>query len=73
MSLHEELKNNRPLYVVVDVVHISDGHIIRRTMSVPPAKGEWIVVSKDTYVVKQVIWNYNDARTVTVMVGDPED
>jgi hypothetical protein len=58
---------------IVNVVHVSDGFIITRVLSNVPRKGEWIVLGEDTYVVNLVIWNYSDARTVTVMVDDPKE
>lgn len=73
MSLHEELKSREITGHVINVVHVSDGFVITRIMNNVPRKGEWIVLGEDTYVVKLVIWNYADARTVTLMVEDPEE
>ena len=58
---------------IVNIVHISDGFIITRVVNNVPRKGEWIVLGEDTYVVNLVIWNYSDARTVTIMVEDPKE
>jgi hypothetical protein len=73
MSLHEELEKRQVFNHIVNVTHVSDGFVITRVMANVPRKGEWIVLGEDTYVVKLVIWNFSDARTVTVMVEDPEE
>jgi hypothetical protein len=73
MSLYEELEKRKVDSNIVNVVHVSDGFIITRVLSNVPRKGEWIVLGEDTYVVNLVIWNYSDARTVTVMVDDPKE
>jgi hypothetical protein len=73
MSLYEELEKRKVGNNIVNVVHVSDGFIITRVLSNVPRKGEWIVLGEDTYVVNLVIWNYSDARTVTVMVDDPKE
>lgn len=73
MSLHEELKNREVLNHIVNVVHISDGFVITRLVNNVPKKGDWIVLGEDTYVVNLVIWNYADARSVTLMVDDPKE
>jgi hypothetical protein len=60
-------------HVRVIVNHVIDGNIITRDMYQAPHKGDWISLGSNTYVVKQVIWNYSDACTVKVIVEDPKD
>lgn len=57
----------------VMVIHLSDGYIISRDVDEVPSVGDWISLGSDTYVVKQRIWDYADARTVRLMVEEPKD
>lgn len=60
-------------YYLVSIMHEDDGYLGRREMTQIPSKGEWIKYNKATYVVKQVIWNYDDALTVNLIVTELED
>lgn len=71
MSLHEELEKNRTTRV--EVVHVSDGYLTTRVVKNTPAKGDWISIGSDTYVVKQRIWNYSDGQTLKIIVEEPKD
>lgn len=73
MSLHLELEKRQVFNHTVNVIHISDGILVTRVMMNVPRKGEWIILGEDTYVVKLVIWNLTDAKTVNVMVEDPKE
>jgi len=60
-------------YYLVSVRHEDDGYLGRREMTQVPSKGEWIKYNRATYIVKQVIWNYNDSLTVSLIVTELED
>lgn len=60
-------------YFLVNIMHVNDGRIIRREMTQAPSKNDWIKFNKQTFIVKNVIWNYDDARTVDVIVEELED
>lgn len=60
-------------YLLVNLMHVHDGRIGRREMIDVPKKGDWIKLSNQTYIVINVIWNFDDARTVDVYVDELED
>ena len=60
-------------YFLVNLYHLDEGKLIRRELSSVPAKGDWIKFSNNTYIVKKVIWNFDDARTVNIYVDELED
>lgn len=37
-----------------------------------PAKGDWIKLGTDIYVIKNVTWNFSDMRTVILLVDNPK-
>jgi hypothetical protein len=55
----------------VKVEHITEGPLIQRDLPCVPAKGDWIELGKENYVVKNVSWNFSDRRTVTLLVDRP--
>ena len=57
----------------VTLSHIHDGRIITRNMNAVPRIGEWVSWNRDVYVVKRVIWNFTDARSVKILVEEPKD
>lgn len=57
---------------IVKVEHIKDGPIIQREMSAVPAKGDWIKLGAEHYVIKNVTWNFSDRRTVILLVDHPK-
>lgn len=57
---------------IVKVEHISDGPLILRTMPTIPAKGDWIKLGTEIYVIKNVTWNFSDMRTVILLVDNPK-
>jgi hypothetical protein len=56
------------LKVVIE--HVSDGHIITRPMDFAPQTGDTIKLGLEYYTVLERIWNFNDARTVNIMVEE---
>lgn len=60
-------------YYIVHIYHKDDGRIARREMTHPPAKGDWIKVKNETYVVTKVIWDFNSSMKVTLIVEELED
>lgn len=56
------------LKVVIE--HVSDGHIITRPMDFAPQIGDTIKLGLEYYMVLERIWNFNDARTVNIMVEE---
>lgn len=60
-------------YLLVNLIHVYDGRIGRREMISVPRKGDWVKVCSNTYVVINVIWNFDDARTVDVYIDELED
>lgn len=58
---------------LVNIMHENEGRLGRREMIQVPRKGEWVKYNRETFVVKQVIWNYNDATTVDLIVTELED
>lgn len=60
-----------PSYIV-KVEHIADGPIIQRIMQSVPAKGDWIKLGSENYVIKNVTWNFSDMRSVILMVDNPK-
>ena len=58
---------------LVNLKHTDDGYLGRREMTTVPSKGEWIKYNRHTYVVTQVIWNYDDAATVDLILTELED
>jgi hypothetical protein len=57
----------------IAVIHVTDGKIITRNVSSVPRIGDWISLGMDVYVVKKVIWNFSDARSVKLLVEEPKD
>ena len=60
-------------YFLINILHVNDGKLTRRDMTQAPSRGDWIKFNKQTFIVKNVIWNYDDARTVDVIVEELED
>jgi hypothetical protein len=60
-------------YYLVSITHQDDGYLGRREVTQIPSKGEWIKYNRATYVVKHVIWNYDDTLTVNLIVTELED
>jgi hypothetical protein len=56
----------------VKVEHITEGPLIQRDLPCVPSKGDWIELGKESYVVKNVSWNFSDRRTVTLLVDRPK-
>lgn len=59
------------LKIVVE--HVSDGHIITRPMEHVPQTGDTIRIGLEHYTVIERIWNFNDARTVNIIVEEKKD
>lgn len=53
---------------IVRVKHISGELLIQRKMSQVPHRQDCIKIGNEQYVVVAILWNYNDARTVTLGV-----
>lgn len=67
------IKDNITGKMEVTLSHIHDGKIITRHMNQVPRIGEWVSWGRDVYVVKRVIWNFTDARSVKILVEEPKD
>lgn len=57
-------------FYIVKVEHITDKFLIQREMTAVPAKGDWVEIGSENYVVLNVSWNLSDRRTVTLLVDD---
>lgn len=58
---------------LVIIQHSSDGILVSRVVNAVPAKGDWVSIGTETYVVKQRIWDYSDARSVRLIVEEPKE
>lgn len=67
-----KFKNMEQYMFIVKVEHITEGKIIQRELPSVPSKGDWVEIGKENYVVKNVSWNFNDRRTVTLLVDRPK-
>ena len=58
---------NSNLYIV-RVKHIGGELLLQRAMTQVPHRQDCVKIGDQQYVVTAVLWNYNDARTVTLGV-----
>ena len=55
-------------FYIVKVRHVGGEWLIQRTMTQVPHRQDCIKIGDVQYLVTAVVWNYNDARTVTIGV-----
>jgi hypothetical protein len=67
-----KFKNMEQYMFIVKVEHIIEGKVIQRELPCVPGKGDWIEIGQESFVVKNVSWNFSDRRTVTLLVDRPE-
>jgi hypothetical protein len=53
---------------IVKVRHVGGEVLIQRTMFEVPHRQDVLLIGKEKYVIASVMWNFNDARTVTLIV-----
>lgn len=72
-TLHTiKFKNMEQYMFIVIIEHIKEGKLLHRELPCVPSKGDWIEIGQESYVVKNVSWNFSDRRTVTLLVDRPK-